>query len=71
MLRLPVLFRCDERLQFPQQFRGEKIQVRYDEGVYYTSPCLFGDTPQRFYLPVRIYPSAAGEGHTRIAFHIK
>jgi hypothetical protein len=57
--------------EFPQQFRGVQIQIRYDDGVYYTSPSVFGDTPQRFYLPVRIYPSAAGEGHTRIGFHVK
>jgi Protein of unknown function (DUF3891) len=57
--------------EFPQSFRGEQIRVRYDDGVYYTTPSLFGDTPQRFYLPVRIYPSAAGEGHTRLGFHVK
>lgn len=71
LLSLYLCVGSTQAVEFPQQFRGERISVRYDDGVYYTSPGLFGDTPQRFYLPVRIYPSAAGEGHTRIGFHIK
>jgi hypothetical protein len=71
LLSLYLCIGSTQAVEFPQQFRGEKITVRYDDGVYYTSPGLFGETPQRFYLPVRIYPSASGEGHTRIAFHVK
>jgi hypothetical protein len=56
--------------EFPQNFRGQGVQIHYKEGVYYTSPSIFGDTVQRFYLPVRVYPSAAGEGHTRLGFHV-
>lgn len=57
--------------EFPQEFNGEKICIRYDDGVYYTSPTVFGDTPQRFYLPVRAYPSPEAEGFTRIDFHVR
>jgi hypothetical protein len=57
--------------EFPQIFRRTQIRVRYEDGVYHTSPTLFGDAPQRFYLPVRVYPSAGGEGLTRIGFHLK
>jgi hypothetical protein len=71
LLSLYLCTGITQAVEFPQQFRGEKIAGRYDDGVYYTSPGLFGETPQRFYLPVRIYPSGAGEGHTRIAFHVK
>ncbi len=71
LLSLYLCIGSTQAVEFPQQFRGETITVRYDDGVYYTSPCLFGETPKRFYLPVRIYPSGSGEGHTRIAFHVK
>jgi uncharacterized protein DUF3891 len=57
--------------EFPQEFNGEKVSIRYEDGVYYTSLSIFGDTPQRFYLPVRVYPSAEAEGFTRIGFHVK
>jgi hypothetical protein len=57
--------------EFPQQFGGEKITISYDDGVYSTSPSLFGNALQRFYLPVRVYPSADDEGHTRISFQVK
>jgi hypothetical protein len=71
LLSLYLCCGTTQAAEFPQQFKGERISIRYDDGVYYTSPSLFADTPQRFYLPVRIYPSASGEGHTRIGFHVK
>lgn len=71
LLSLYLCIGSTQAVEFPQEFGGQKITVRYDDGVYYTSPSLFGDTLQRFYLPVRIYPSTAGEGHTRIGFHVK
>jgi hypothetical protein len=71
LLSLYLCIGSTQAVEFPQQFHGEKITIRYEDGVYYTSPGLFGDTPQRFYLPVRIYPSGTGEGHTRIGFHVK
>lgn len=71
LLSLYLCIGSTQAVEFPQQFRGEKIAVRYEDGVYYTSPGLFGETPQRFYLPVKIYPSGSGEGHTRIGFHVK
>jgi hypothetical protein len=57
--------------EFPQTFRGQQIRLRHEDGVYHTSPSIFGDAPQRFDLPVRIHPSSAGEGRTRIGFHVK
>lgn len=62
---------CGARQQgeFPQDFSGQRIRIRYDDGVYITEPSLFGEA-QRFHVPVRIYPSKGGEGRTRIGFHI-
>ncbi len=56
--------------EFPQDFRGTRVQIRYDDGVYITTPSIFAET-QRFQMPVRIFPSKSGEGKTRIGFHIK
>jgi hypothetical protein len=70
VLSLYLCCGATETADFPQQFGGNHIRIRYDDGVYSTEPSLFGAT-QRFYLPVRIYPSHSGEGHTRIGFHIK
>jgi hypothetical protein len=56
--------------EFPQDFRGTRVQIRYEDGVYITTPSIFGET-QRFQTPVRIFPSKSGEGKTRIAFHIR
>lgn len=56
--------------EFPQDFRGTRIQIRYEDGVYITTPSIFSET-QRFQMPVRIFPSKSGEGKTRIGFHIK
>jgi hypothetical protein len=71
LLSLYLCCGSTQAAEFPQQFRGEQVRIHYDDGVYYTSPSLFGDTAQRFYLPVRIYPSESGEGHTRIGFHVR
>ncbi len=57
--------------EFPQEFGGEKVRIRYEDGVYCTSPSVFGDSLQRFYLPVRVYPSSEAEALTRIAFQVK
>jgi hypothetical protein len=71
LLSLYLCCGSTQAAEFPQQFGGEQISIRYEDGVYYTSPTLFGDTPQRFYLPVRIYPSTEAESHTRIGFHVR
>jgi Protein of unknown function (DUF3891) len=57
-------------VDFPQDFRGERIQMRYEEGVFVTTPSIFVET-QRFHLPVRIFPSKSGEGRTMVGFHIR
>lgn len=56
--------------EFPQEFDGRKIRVRYEDGVYVSDPALFGRT-ERFHLKVRVFPSEAGEGHTQVGFHIR
>jgi hypothetical protein len=71
LLSLYLCCGTTQAAEFPQQFKGERIGIRYEDGVYYTLPSLFGDSPQRFYLPVRVYPSLEGEGFTRIGFHVR
>lgn len=63
-------------VEFPQQFRGHQVQVRYRDGVYQTSPSLFGGKLHSFYLPARVYPSsvypsADGEEQTTLTFQLK
>ena len=72
LLSLYLCCGATQPAEFPQQFKGERITVRYENGVYHTTPSLFGSTPQRFYLPVRVYPSSEEkEGHSRISFHVR
>ncbi len=59
-----------EPADFPQEFQGRSISLRYEDGVYRTSPSIFNET-QRFHIPVRVYPSKGGEGKTRVGFHLK
>ena len=56
--------------EFPQDFRGNRVRIRYEEGVYVTTPSIFTEV-QRLQMPVRIFPSKSGEGKTRIGFHIR
>jgi hypothetical protein len=56
--------------EFPQDFRGNRVQIRYEEGVYVTTPSIFSNV-QRLQMPVRIFPSKSGEGKTMIGFHIR
>jgi hypothetical protein len=71
LLSLYLCCGTTQSAEFPQEFDGKKISISYEDGVYNTSPSLFGETPQRFYLPVRVYPSSESEGHTRIGFHVR
>ncbi len=71
VLSLYLCCGATERAAFPQRFGGSNIQISYDNGIYSTEPSLFGGTLQRFYLPVRVYPSHGGEAQTRIGFQIK
>jgi hypothetical protein len=59
-----------EPAQFPQRFCDEPITIQYEDGVFTTHPSLFGGQSQRFSLHVRLYPTSANQGHTRIAFHV-
>jgi hypothetical protein len=71
LLSLYLCCGTTQAAEFPQEFNCEKISIRYEDGVYYTAPALFADSPQRFYLPVRVYPSPEAEGYTRIGFHVR
>lgn len=59
-----------EAAEFPQEFNRQRIRIHHQEGVYVTTPSLFGET-QRFYLKVRAFPSLSREGVTQISIHIR
>ncbi len=71
LLSLYICCGSTDAVEFPQQFKGKQIRIRYEDGVYHAAPNVFGGTPRRFSIPVRLFPSADGEGHTRIGFHVK
>jgi len=70
VLSLYLCCGAKDAAEFPQEFEGQRIVVRYDDGVYSTTPSIFGET-QRFHVPVRVYPSKSGEGKTMVGFHLK
>jgi hypothetical protein len=70
LLSLYLCCGAKDAVEFPQEFHGQKIVVRYEEGVYTTTPSIFDET-HRFHVPVRVYPTKSGEGKTMVGFHLK
>jgi hypothetical protein len=70
VLSLYLCCGAKDAAEFPQEFDGQRIVLRYDDGVYSTSPSILGET-HRFHVPVRVYPSKSGEAKTMVGFHLK
>jgi hypothetical protein len=61
-LSLYVCCGATSSVEMPQQFGGQRVRVRFDDGVYETQPSLFGASkrlaePLRFHVAARGFPS--------------
>lgn len=57
LLSLYLCCGATEAAEFPQMFQGRQIRIRYDAGVYWTEPSLFGGNVEQFFVPARVYPA--------------